>query len=269
MTFTHTDNEVTADNPLSLAPLESRKIIDIRIDGTSYEDASRRIVAWAKRGEARYVTINSVNNVMEAHDDLGFRALSNAADLATPDGMPLVWALRRLGVEHATRTYGPILTPHVLALAEAQEVPVGFYGGTPEVLDDLMAVVARRWPALAVAYRYSPPFRPLTSEEDARVVREVEASGARILFVGIGCPRQEIFMAEHKNRLPVVQVGVGAAFDFLTERKRQAPTFIQNSGLEWLFRLITEPKRLWRRYLRHNPRFVMLFGRQLLSATRR
>lgn len=252
-----------------MPPLESRHVIDIRIDGTSYEDACRRIVEWAQRGEPRYVTINSVNNVMEAHDDVGFRELSNAADLATPDGMPLVWALRRLGVEHATRTYGPILTPHVLTLAEERGVPVGFYGGTPEVLDDLMTVVARRWPGLEVAYRHSPPFRPLSSEEDAHVVDEVRASGARILFVGIGCPRQEIFMAEHRDRLPVVQVGVGAAFDFLTERKRQAPSFIQNSGLEWLFRLATEPKRLWRRYLRHNPRFVWLLGRQLLGANRR
>lgn len=249
-------------------PLASRRVAGIRIDGTSYEDAAERIVRWAQAAEPRYVTVNSVNNVMTAHDDPAFEVVSNEADLATPDGMPLVWALRRLGVPSATRVYGPILTPRIFDKAEAAGVPVGFYGGTPEVLRDLDATIQRRWAGLRVAYSYGPPFRPLTDEEDRRVVEEIKASGARILFVGIGCPKQEIWMARHKADLPLVQVGVGAAFDFLAGHKRQAPGFVQNSGLEWLFRLVTEPRRLWRRYMRHNPRFVWLVGRQIMTERR-
>lgn len=249
-------------------PLPTRRVVGLRVQATSYDDASDRIVEWARAGEARIVTVNSVNNVMTAHDDPAFALLSNEADLATPDGMPLVWALRRLGVPSATRVCGSILMPRVLDKAEAGGVPVGFYGGTPEVLAMLEGVVAERWPRLQVAYRYSPPFRALSEVEDRRVTDDIRDSGARILFVGIGCPKQEVWMSRHRERLPVVQVGVGAAFDFLTGYKRQAPVFVQNAGLEWLFRLVSEPRRLWSRYMRQNPRFMWLLARQIMQHRR-
>jgi N-acetylglucosaminyldiphosphoundecaprenol N-acetyl-beta-D-mannosaminyltransferase len=245
----------------------SRFILGMRVDATTYPDAARRVVGWAKSGESRYVCVATVNNVMEAHDDGRFLRAMNEADLVTPDGMPLVWGLRRLGIPKATRVYGPDLTPVVLDMAESEGIPVGFYGASPDVLRALLAAVARRWPDLHVAHASSPPFRDLSAEEDEEITLSIVASGARILFVGLGCPKQEQWMASHRGRLPAVMVGVGAAFDFLAGTKRQAPRILQRAGLEWAFRLATEPRRLWKRYLRNNPRFVLLFGRQLVRAS--
>ena len=238
----------------------------MRVDCTTYERAARQIVAWGASGDSRYVCAASVNNVMEARDDPAFRRIINDADLVTPDGMPLVWGLQLLGIPRATRVYGPDLTSVVCAHAARCGVPVGFYGGTPEVLDDLIVELRRRLPGLSVAYRSSPPFRPLTEDEDARIDLEVDASGARILFVGLGCPKQERWMAAHRGRTPAVMIGVGAAFDFISGHKRQAPRWMMRFGLEWLYRLVSEPRRLWRRYLGRNPRFAALFALQVVRA---
>jgi N-acetylglucosaminyldiphosphoundecaprenol N-acetyl-beta-D-mannosaminyltransferase len=249
--------------PRLIARPPSRFILGMRVDGTSYPDAAHRIVSWAKDGRSRYVCVAAVNNAMEAHDDARFLQVMNEADLVTPDGMPLVWGLRKLGIPTASRVYGPDLMPWVLGVAEAERIPVGFFGGTPEVLHSLLAAVAGRWPRLQVAYASSPPFRELSPAEDQSITQTISASGARILFVGLGCPKQEKWMASHRGHLPVVMVGVGAAFDFLAGAKKQAPRILRAAGLEWAFRLVMEPRRLWKRYLRHNPRFVLLFGRQL------
>jgi N-acetylglucosaminyldiphosphoundecaprenol N-acetyl-beta-D-mannosaminyltransferase len=243
----------------------SRFILGMRVDGTSYPDAARRILNWATGRESRYVCVATVNNVMEAHDDPDFLRVMNGADLVTPDGMPLVWGLRRLGVRGATRVYGPDLTPVVLDAAQAEGISVGFLGGAPDALHELLLAVGRRWPALRVTYASSPPFRQLEPEEHRRIIEEIRGSGARILFVGLGCPKQEQWMASHRDVLPAVMVGVGAAFDFLAGTKRQAPRILQRIGMEWAFRLAMEPRRLWKRYLRHNPRFALLFGWQLLA----
>jgi N-acetylglucosaminyldiphosphoundecaprenol N-acetyl-beta-D-mannosaminyltransferase len=240
----------------------------MRVDATSYDDATRRVLEWARSGESRYVCLATVNNVMEAVDSAEYRRVMNSADLVTPDGMPLVWGLRLQGAPSAGRVYGPDLTPAVLAAAECERIPVGFYGGTPEVLGKLLAAVRRRFPALDVAYAWPPPFRPLTPAEDERVTREINASGARIVFVGISSPKQDRWMAAHRGRIGAVMLGVGAAFDFLAGAKPQAPRWMQSSGLEWLFRLATEPRRLWRRYLKQNPRFLACFSLQLLGFRR-
>jgi N-acetylglucosaminyldiphosphoundecaprenol N-acetyl-beta-D-mannosaminyltransferase len=238
----------------------------MRVDATSYEDATRQIIGWARLSRSRYVCVAAVNNVMEAHGDARYMRVMNRADLVTPDGMPLVWGLRWLGVEGATRVYGPDLTPSILEAAEREGLAVGFYGGAPNVLEALVAETRRGWPDLEIAYAHSPPYRDLTTEEDGQVVQAIGESGAKILFVGLGCPRQETWMASHQGRLGAVMVGVGAAFDFLAGTKKQAPRSMQRAGLEWLFRLATEPTRLWKRYLRQNPRFVLLFGAQLIRA---
>jgi len=249
---------------MPLTTLSSRQAVDMRIDGTSYADATGRVMDWARRGESRSICVATVHMVMESHDNPEFREVVNGADLVTPDGMPLVWALRLQGVGGATRVYGPHLTLHVLEAAQREGIPVGFYGGSPAVLRALLDEVARRFPAVKVAYAFAPPFRPLNAEEDSRIVDEMERSGARILFVGIGCPKQERWMSEHRGRVRAVMLGVGAAFDFIAGAKPQAPLWMQNHGLEWLFRLICEPRRLGWRYLKHNPRFVGLMIVQLL-----
>jgi bacterial polymer biosynthesis proteins, WecB/TagA/CpsF family len=244
------------------------RILGMRVDPTSYEEATEKVLAWVAAGESRYVCVANVHMVMEAHDDPSFRALVNAADLVTPDGMPLVWMLRKLGYPHQERVYGPELASRVCAEAARRGVPVGFYGGHPEALEALVRNLIARFPGLRVVYAYSPPFRPLTPEEDERVTEEINASGARILFVGLGCPKQEWWMAEHKGRVRAVMLGVGAAFDFHAGRVRQAPVWMQRAGLEWLFRLVQEPRRLWRRYLKHNPRFLLLAFLQLTGMRR-
>jgi N-acetylglucosaminyldiphosphoundecaprenol N-acetyl-beta-D-mannosaminyltransferase len=244
--------------------VEARRILGMRVDATSYAHASHEILRWARQGESRYVCVATVNNVIEAYDDPGYQAVIEAADLVTPDGMPLVWGLRLLGVAGATRVYGPDLTPVVCQLATEQGVPVGFYGGAEDVLGTLTARLERRFPGLQVVYRSSPPFRPLTPEEERQTVEGLHRSGARILFVGLGAPKQERWMAGHRGQVDAVMLGVGAAFDFLAGRKRQAPRLVQRLGLEWLFRLAHEPRRLWRRYLYRNPRFIALFAAQLL-----
>jgi N-acetylglucosaminyldiphosphoundecaprenol N-acetyl-beta-D-mannosaminyltransferase len=245
--------------------LNSRLILGARTDATSYSDAAARVLTWAARSESRYVCVSNVHVTMESYDSADYRAIVNAADLVTPDGMPLVWALRLFGVAEATRVYGPTLMVNVLERAAARGVAVGFYGATPEVLARLVDACQRRFPGLDVAYTYAPPFRVLAPEEDARVVGEINNSNARILFVGLGCPKQERWMASHKGSVNAVMLGVGAAFDFLAGAKRQAPRWMQNLGLEWLFRLATEPRRLWRRYAYHNPRFVALLARQYVQ----
>lgn len=244
----------------------SRSILGMRVDATSYEDATKQIITWAQLAQSRYVCVAAVSNVMEAHDDARYMRIMNHADLTTPDGMPLVWGLRRLGVGGASRVYGPDLTPSILDAASRQGLAVGFYGGAPNTLEALVAEARRRWPYLRIAYACSPPYRALTSEEDDQIVRAIESSAVDILFVGLGCPKQEIWMADHKSRVRAVMVGVGAAFDFIAGTKRQAPRALQKAGLEWFFRLATEPMRLSKRYLRQNPRFALLFGAQLVRA---
>ena len=256
------------DRLLKPEPLQSRRILRTRVDATSYRHATGQVLDWAAAGESRYVCVATVNNLIEGCDDPGYNALMEAADLVTPDGMPLVWGLRLLGVPDASRVYGPDLTPLVCEEAARRGVPVGFYGGQADVLDDLAASLTTRYPGLRIAYRWSPPFRPLTAEEEAKVADDLVRSGTRVLFVGLGTPKQERWMADHKG-LPMVMLGVGAAFDFLSGRKRQAPRALQGLGLEWLYRLVHEPRRLWRRYLYRNPRFVALFAAQLLRQRQR
>jgi N-acetylglucosaminyldiphosphoundecaprenol N-acetyl-beta-D-mannosaminyltransferase len=248
--------------------LESVHILGMRVDKTSYSHATELICNWATMGSSRYVCIATVNNVMESFDSRDFRRVMNESDLVTPDGMPLVWGLKLLGKNDATRVYGPDLTPEILCQAERRGIPVGFYGGSGSTLARLRQVVSDRFPMLEVVYSYSPPFRPLSAEEDQEVVEAINSSGAKILFIGLNTPKQDFWMASHRNRVGSVMVGVGAAFDFLAGSKPQAPRWMMRIGLEWLFRLITEPKRLWRRYLKHNPRFIALFGMQLLGFRR-
>jgi N-acetylglucosaminyldiphosphoundecaprenol N-acetyl-beta-D-mannosaminyltransferase len=242
-----------------------RAILGTTVDVTSYDDAVERIAGWVGERRGRMVCVCSVHPVMVAADDPTFAAVMQGADLVTPDGMPLVWALRLLGAAEATRVYGPDLTLSVCAWAAANGVAVGFYGSTTTVVERLTANLERRFPALQIGYQQSPPFRRLTEKERDTEIRAIRESGVRILFVGLGCPKQERWMAERRDELDVVMLGVGAAFGYLAGTLRRPPAWMQRAGLEWLFRLLIEPRRLWRRYLRNNPRFALRFARQYVS----
>jgi len=244
--------------------MRSCTVLGIPIHTTSYTQATEQILAWARAGESRCVYAANVHALIEAQDSIDFQELLRRADLCTPDGMPLVWMLRLKGHRSQQRVYGPSLTLHVLAAASEAGIPVGFFGSTPEVLDTLAARMRERFPNLNIAYAFSPPFRPLTPQEDAEIVKRIRATGSQILFVGLGCPKQERWAESHRERIKAVMVAVGAAFDFHAGIKPQAPSVLQSIGLEWLFRLLHEPHRLLKRYLHSNPRFIILALRELL-----
>lgn len=232
-------------------------ILGVGVSAINMEVALRTLADWITQREAHYVCVTTVHGIMESQRDEQLRRIHNAAGLVTPDGMPLVWLSRQLGFRHVDRVYGPDL---LLAVCE-YGVPQGyrhfFYGGAPTVADTLATRLQSRFPGLQLAGVYSPPFRPLTSAEDEEVVERINAAHPDIVWVGISTPKQERWMADHVKRLNApALIGVGAAFDFHAGLKKQAPRWMQRNGLEWLFRLLTEPRRLWRRYLINNPQFV-------------
>jgi N-acetylglucosaminyldiphosphoundecaprenol N-acetyl-beta-D-mannosaminyltransferase len=240
-------------------------LIDVFLSSTSYSQSIIQIDDWVKQGEGHYICAANVHMVMEAHDSSSFRKIVNDADLVTPDGMPLVWMMRLKGEHKQERVYGPTLMLQVLDMAQRNKIPVGFYGGSPDVLNTLVERMHEKYPALIIKFSLSPHFGQMSAEEDKLVVEMIRQSAIRILFVGLGCPKQEIWMAAHKDKIPAVMIGVGAAFDFHAGKKAQSPSILQRIGLEWLFRLFHEPKRLWRRYLYNNPRFVFLAIADLLG----
>jgi N-acetylglucosaminyldiphosphoundecaprenol N-acetyl-beta-D-mannosaminyltransferase len=202
---------------------------------------------------------------MLAHGDAQFAKILNEADIATPDGMPVVWALRSFGAETQQRVYGPTLMLELCCRAAKSGLRIFLYGGRPATLPLLEASLHARFPELLIAGSYSPPFRPLTDTEEEQIVALIRRSEADIVFVGIGSPKQEIWMYQHRGCFPgVTLIGVGAAFDFHAGRIRQAPGWMQRAGLEWFFRLLIEPARLWRRYLLITPRFLPLWAMQKL-----
>jgi len=255
-----------ATKPDSISASEHRYIIGSRVDATSYQNATQQIVKWAEARTCAYVCAANVHMLMEAYDNAEFADVVNCAALVTPDGMPLVWALAMLGVKRSSRVYGPTLTLQVCKAASQQSIPIGLYGGTSDSLAAFAAFLKQKFPSLQIACQIAPPFRSLTLKEDYDYTSEIRNSGARILLVGIGCPKQEIWMHRHQDQLQLVMLGVGAAFDFHSGRVKQAPALLQNIGLEWMFRLFMEPKRLWKRYFKHNPRFIIFFTLQWITS---
>jgi N-acetylglucosaminyldiphosphoundecaprenol N-acetyl-beta-D-mannosaminyltransferase len=239
------------------------RVVDVGVDEVDPEAALRVMAGWIRRRQRHYVCVTNVHAVVEAHRDPSLPAVYASAGLVVADGMPLVWVGRALGRARVRRVYGPDLTLELCALAAREGHRCFFFGGAPGVARGLADEMARRFPGLVVAGVEAPPFRPPTAEEDDQTVRRINEARPDVVFVGLGCPKQERWMAEHRARLDApVLVGVGAAFDFHTGRVRQAPRWMMRSGLEWLFRLLQEPRRLGRRYLLYNPLFVALLVRQ-------
>lgn len=242
---------------------KSVPILDVTVHVTSYQDTCDRIQTWARNKTSCYIVAANVHVVMTAYWQPHYQQIINRAAIVTPDGMPLVWALRLLGVSRQTRVYGPDLMLALCEKAATGGIPIYLYGGTEVVLNKLQANLQQRFPTLAIAGAYSPPFRPLTPEEESNDINRIHASGAAIVLVGLGCPKQEKWMARQQGLLQAVMVGVGAAFSFHSGEVSQSPRWLMNLGLEWLYRFAMEPRRLWRRYLVNNPAFVVLFGLQL------
>ena len=242
-------------------------ILGVAVSAINMDDAIERIDRWIEERTPNYICITGAHGVMESRKDFRLRDIHNQAGLVTPDGMPLVWMSRWLGAKRAERVYGPDLMRAVSARSPGRGYRHFYFGGAPGVADRLaMALVAAN-PGLRVVGTLCPPFRPLTPEEDAEMVARINVAGPDIVWVGLSTPKQEYWMASHIGRINApVLIGVGAAFDFLAGTKRQAPTWMQHNGLEWLFRLCMEPRRLWRRYAYIVPGFFMLAVGELIRS---
>ena len=255
---------MTAD----IYPRVRAPVVSLLPDVLDHTAAVERTADLVRSGRGGYVCFSTVHMVMESYDAPEFGAKVNTADMVVPDGMPIVWMQKLQGKKNARRVRANDLMIMLCRYAEEHEMSVGFYGGAPDVIDAIVARAKRDFPNLRIAYAFSPPFRALGAEEDARISKEIRDAAPDILFVGLGCPKQENWMAAHKSELSSVLMGVGASFDFFAGNVKESPRWISGLGLEWLFRLFQEPGRLWRRYLILNPRFVWLSIRQLLSAKR-
>lgn len=237
-------------------------VLGVGISAITMEMAVTEVSRWIREGEREYVCVTGVHGVMESYDDHALRDIHNGSGLTTPDGMPMVWAGHHAGAAQMERVYGPDL---MLALCE-RSVAEGwshyFYGGGLGVAERLADRLLERFPDLRVAGSHSPPFRPLTEAESEAVVADINGSGADIVWVGLSTPKQERWMAAYRTDLrPSALIGVGAAFDIHAGTLPQSPIWMQRHGLEWMYRFAREPRRLWRRYLRNNPRFVLALVR--------
>lgn len=239
------------------AELEKVNILGVAVNAINMGKSIAEVSRWIEERESHYALFSPVSTIMQCRQDPRLRKVANNAGLVNPDGMPLVFLGRARGHKEMDRVYGP---DFMLAFSE-YSVEKGYkhfyYGGAEGVPEELAEKMRKRFPGIQIVGTYSPPFRQLTPEEDQEIVDKINASGADVVWVGLGSPKQDHWMAEHIDRLNApVLLGVGAAFDFHTGRKPQAPYWMQRSGLEWAFRLSTEPKRLWKRYLVNNPAFV-------------
>lgn len=241
-------------------------VLGVPIAAISWVDALAKIFQWSLSRESRVVCICNVHSVVTASQDEAFGRVVHEADMATPDGAPVAWMLRRLGHAEQQRINGPDLMWRYCEQAQSRAEPLFFYGSSEETLATLKVKLLAAFPALNIAGAISPPFRTLTNDEDEAIVAQINASGAGVVFVSLGCPKQELWMAAHRGRIHAVMIGVGAAFDYHAGTIQRAPKWMQDGGLEWLHRLASEPRRLWRRYLVTNTLFVLGVAKQLLLA---
>jgi N-acetylglucosaminyldiphosphoundecaprenol N-acetyl-beta-D-mannosaminyltransferase len=230
-------------------------------------DRAVRLVERAlESGQTGYICVTGVHGVMEAQTDPTFKRIQNASLFTTPDGMPMVWVARLQGFQEVGRVYGPDFMAAVCAVSERTGYTHFFYGGKPGVSQKLKASLQSRFPKLQVVGTYTPPFRPLTADEEAELFELVDRTRPDFFWVGLSTPKQERFMAEHVRKLPAkLMIGVGAAFDIHTGTLKDSPAWVKQAGLQWLHRLIQEPARLWRRYLINNPKFLYRVVLQLLG----
>jgi N-acetylglucosaminyldiphosphoundecaprenol N-acetyl-beta-D-mannosaminyltransferase len=243
-------------------------VLGVTVDAQTLDDAVDRIAGWVERGHADYVCVTGVHGVMESQDDPDLRQIHNDAGMVTTDGMPLVWLSRRrapAGVD-VERVYGPDLMDAAFARSETAGWRHFLFGASVETLERLRARLAERYPRARIVGALSPPFGSVDAAEDETITSEISAAHPDIVWVGLSTPKQERWMAAHVGRVQApVLVGVGAAFDYHAGVKRQAPRWIRQAGLEWAFRMATEPRRLAGRYLANNPRFLWMLARQALG----
>lgn len=245
-----------------------KKLISIFINTGSYDEIVKTVCALPKKTSSSYVCVSNVHMLVEAYEDKGFAEVVNTADVATPDGKPLCIAHKWLYGQSQDRVAGMFLMQDVMKYASAKNQSVYFYGGTEKILNETEVYCARQYPDLKIAGSFSPPFRDLSSEENAAVIEKINKSGASFVFVALGCPKQEKWMASMHGKINACMIGIGGALPVMIGVKKRAPMWIQNNGLEWLFRFIQEPKRLFRRYWHTNRIFLILLFKELFYKNR-
>jgi N-acetylglucosaminyldiphosphoundecaprenol N-acetyl-beta-D-mannosaminyltransferase len=253
------------------APIRPAKhnVLGVLVDDADYDGVTARVLAAARAAQPMAVSALAVHGVVSACGDPSLRARLNRFDLVVPDGQPVRWALRllhRSGLQD--RVYGPELTRRLLTAASAEALPVYFYGSTPETVEAMRRRLPTLYPELVIAGIEPSAFRAVSDGEQARIAHRIAASGARLVFVGLGCPRQERFAYAMRGRLGVPILAVGAAFDYFAGALNEPPMVVQDHGLQWLWRLCQEPRRLWRRYLLLNPAFLSLLAAQRVGLWR-
>ena len=248
--------------------LEKTEVLGAPIDALSWYGVLSRIAGCATHKESRIVCLCNVHSVVMASKSIEFGQVIAQADMATPDGAPIAWMVRHLRRTTQPRINGPDLMCRYCREAQLRSEPIFLFGSTETTLALLKVKLLEAYPNLIIAGAVSPPFRSLTPEEDSVVVDQINASGAGVVFVSLGCPKQELWMAGHRNRVLAVMIGVGAAFDYHAGTIKRAPKLMQDLGLEWFHRLVSEPRRLWRRYLVTNTIFMLLALKQLIFHSR-
>lgn len=244
---------------------ETTEVLGVPYAELDYDGATRVITEWASESKGETVVVAPVSSLIMTHDNPDLRHAFDCASMITSDGMPIVWMRKLMGRQGATRLYGPDLMKHVCAECARRGISIGLVGGLPGRIDALKAELYRIAPGVAIAYDFSPPFRALEDDEVRTIARKATDAGCGVIFVGLGCPKQEIFMERMRPYFRGVQIGVGAAFDFIPGYVRQSPPILQRMGLEWAFRVACEPRRLWRRYATTIPPFVWGAAIQLIA----
>lgn len=241
------------------------EVVGTPVSSTSFDELRLLVSAWTTNRESRFVCVANVHMLVEAADDPNFRDVLRSADLVVPDGMPLVWMMRFFGFKSQGRMAGLDVLSTVCDIAAEKQIPVYFIGSTDEVLEKIRARALDEYKGLHIAGIYSPPFRDLSREEEEAIADKINSSEAKIVFVGLGCPKQELWMARHKHLINGVMFGIGGAFPVYAGLLKRAPRLIRNLGFEWLYRLLQEPQRLWKRYWYTNTKFTKMAIQQLLT----
>jgi len=249
---------------------QSYPVLGVHVDAVQIPQVVEQLERWIQnRNDGRFISVANIHVVMEAQEDASFKKQINSAALCVPDGMPLIWCGRLRGHGLRRRVYGPELMITFCRETASKGYRHFLYGGAPEVTNQLVKQLQRSCPGIQIAGFDSPPFRPLTREEDEEAIRRINDARPDVLWVGLGCPKQERWIHDHRERLAVPAIiAIGQAFDLLSGKKRRAPAWMSENGLEWLFRLLQDPRRLWRRYLVYNTKFLYFFSLERLGVKR-
>jgi N-acetylglucosaminyldiphosphoundecaprenol N-acetyl-beta-D-mannosaminyltransferase len=256
---------MTTNQPQALS---RRRVISLDLTTNTYNNVQEEILTRARKAMYGMICFANAHMAIEAQQKPAVAQAMSKADWIVTDGVPLIWALKSLYGIQQERIAGMDMMPSLLSQAARENLPVFLFGSTPDMLERFVAVCEERFPGLTIAGVVSPPFRPATDEEDAQIARQITDSGARLVFVALGCPKQELWMARMRERIPAVLLGIGGALPLLVGETKRAPLWIRQMGMEWMFRLMQEPQRLLKRYVTTNSQYIWYLSRQFLAQKR-